>query len=124
MREPLRAAFGDPKTPPAGRIEIARALDDLGDDSWREAVLAMAKDPQLDPELRRKAAELLGGAAPEGVVDEPRARLVTEPPRRESVARKKEERPPRETSTMAAALFLGGSLLTLGILLWALRRKD
>src|SRR5687767_7392590 len=41
--EPLRAAFHDPKTSPAGRLEVARALEELGDDSWREGVRRMSR---------------------------------------------------------------------------------
>lgn len=118
--EPLRAAFRDPATSPAGRLEIARALDDLGDASWREEVRKISADPTLDPALRKKAAELLALA-----VDEPREVVTPLPgPRTTSTPRKKAERPPREPSIMAGALFIGGSIVILGILLWTLRRKD
>ncbi|HEX7897034.1 MAG TPA: hypothetical protein VF950_04705 [Planctomycetota bacterium] len=119
--EPLRAAFRDPKTPAAGRLEIARALDDLGDDSWREETRRMSRDAGLDPALRLRAAALLELAE---VVDDPRESVTPEPARRMSTPRKKPERPAREPGTMGAALFIGGSLLVLGTLLWTLRRKD
>ena len=122
MLEPLRAAFRDAKTTPAGRLEIARALEELGDDSWRAELRGMSSDPRLDPELRRRAAALLRLA--ETAVDEPRATLTPEPGPRTSTPRKKPERPADEPGTMAAALFMGGSLAVLGILLWTLRRKD
>jgi hypothetical protein len=122
MLEPLRAAFHDPKTTPAGRLEVARALEELGDDSWREEVRKMSRDPGLDAALRRRAAELLDLAE---VVDAPRESVTPEPAPRTSTPRKKPERPAGEPGTMAAAaLFIGGSLLVLGILLWTLRRKD
>lgn len=117
--EPLRAALRDPRTSPAGRLEIARALDDLGDDSWRGEILALSRDPAEDPLLRRRAASLL-----EPVLDEPRATLGAEPAPRVSVPRKKTERPPAEPGTMLAALFIGGAIAVLGMLLWALRGKD
>lgn len=120
--EPLRAAFRDPKTTPAGRLEIARALEDLGDDSWKEELRRMSRDPQLDPVLRRQVADLLDLAA---VVDDPRERLVEEPRPRESQRRKKSVRAAPPPDTMAAALLFGGSIIALaGLLLWALRRKD
>ena len=121
MLEPLRAAFHDPKTGPAGRLEVARALEELGDDSWREDVRRMSRDPGLDPALRRKAAALLALAE---VVDAPRESVTPEPAPRTSTPRKKPERPASEPGTMSAALFIGGSLLVLGTLLWTLRRKD
>ena len=43
--EPLRRAFRDPQTTLAGRLEIARALEDLGDASWKEEVRRMSSDP-------------------------------------------------------------------------------
>lgn len=121
MLEPLRAAFRDPNTGPAGRLEVAGALEELGDDSWREDVRRMSRDPGLDPALRRKAAALLELA---GVVDAPRESVTPEPAPRRSTPRKKPERPAGEPGTMGAALFIGGSILLLGTLLWTLRRKD
>ncbi len=120
--EPLRAAFRDPRTTPAGRLEIARALDDLGDDSWKEELRRMSRDPGLDPVLRRRVSDLLDLAA---VVDDPRERVVEEPRPRESQRRKKNVRAETPPDTMAAALLFGGSIIALaGLVLWALRRKD
>jgi hypothetical protein len=120
--EPLRSAFRDPKTSPEGRLEIARALDDLGDDSWRTELRKMSADARLDPLVRRRASDLLDLAA---VVDEPRTSIVSEPPPRVSIRRKKTARPPLSPDTMAPALLLGGSMIVLtGLLLWGLRRKD
>ncbi len=60
---PLRAVFADEATPPAGRIELARALLELMDEAtWREGLLAVAADPGFDPADRRRAAEILLGA--------------------------------------------------------------
>lgn len=121
--EPLRAAFRDPATTPAGRLEIARALDDLGDDSWREELRRMAVDPGLEPALRRKSAELLAFAEP--VLDEPRAVVTPEPgPSKSPASPKKAGHRVEEPSILAGALFIGGSIVVLGILLWTLRRKD
>jgi len=120
--EPLRAAFRDPRTTPAGRLEIARALDDLGDETWREEVRRMSSDPRLDPLLRRRASALLDLAE---VVDDPRVRVVEEPRPRESQRRTKTSPPSPPPDTMAAVLLFGGAVIVLAALvLWALRGRE
>jgi len=67
---PLQTAFADGTTPPAGRIELARALSDLLDHvSWRDGLLAVAADPEVELSDRRRAAELLLEEGDERVLD-------------------------------------------------------
>lgn len=77
---PLRAAFADPATSPAGRVQIARALADLDDDrSWRPGLRAILADRGAAIDARLGAAGVLFGAA-DGPALEPLRALVAELP--------------------------------------------
>jgi hypothetical protein len=66
---PLRTAFADGATSPAGRIALAETLSGLMDrESWRDGLLAIALDPGIPLEDRRRAAALLAASGDEQIL--------------------------------------------------------
>lgn len=126
---PLQAAFRDPATSAAGRVELAGALAELDDAvSWRDGLVAIMIDEEAQLDDRIGAAEqlLAVGDARAGGGDEPRATLISDAAPAEAPAPRRAH---QKTTTEADSFRMKTPLIAVAvaacllIALLALKRK-